>query len=687
MKVGLPESPSYTSLKKNFFRSTKIQTRLMFSFLALSIIPLVVIGLLSTNMSSTAVEAKIESYSSELLKVTADYVDLETAALLDINKDIILSDLIQKDLVIIDRMNDFEKNQTVQAIDRYLTNKFIKENDVICSVIMTPNRNFRYGSNNILSAEEWSELYNMTIEFGGGAKDVKTLCLNRTLENKNVIIYANNITEALTDNQIGVMITVIDEQYLYDSFKDVQIAEGSNVFIVNDDGVIVSGVNRQEVGSAISDNTLLEEIKECSNNRESCHYNGALISAEKLSPSGWYLVSQIPYSYLYRESNSIQQYVLIVIGICFVMSLVVAWFTTRTIAVPLKKLVEAMKKAKEGDLTLRIKDVNRDEVAVLFENFNQMLSNIKQLMLKVRSSAKQVLEGATKVSVSAEQSFSYSQQMAATVQQIAEGSTNQAANTVESVEQMSSLSSDIHEVGSIMQGVSESLYKTRSMGEGIQKHVYLLNEKALETSDITQKVVNDIMELNDDMQKIGDITNLIANISEQTTLLSLNAAIEAARAGEAGRGFAVVADEVKKLSDQTKEASQAINSLLVNIQEKSQKTANQVTGAIKIVDEQTDAVKDANNSFNEIFDSIQTIIDYIARLRDCVDKMMISKDKASESMEIVSSVSEEFAATAQEVSASTEEHIESSEKLSELARNIKELADGLERMILNFKIE
>jgi methyl-accepting chemotaxis protein len=238
-----------------------------------------------------------------------------------------------------------------------------------------------------------------------------------------------------------------------------------------------------------------------------------------------------------------------------------------------------------------------------------------------------------------------------------------------------------------MQGVSESLHKTRSMGDGIQNHVQLLNEKALETSNITQKVVKEIMELNADMQKIGDITNLIANISEQTTLLSLNAAIEAARAGEAGRGFAVVADEVKKLSDQTKEASQAINNLLVNIQEKSQKTADQVTGAIKIVDEQTDAVKDANNSFKEVFESLQTIIDRIADLGDCVDKMMISRDKASEAMEVVSSVSEEFAATAQEVSASTEEHIESSEKLSELAKHIKEQADGLERMILNFKIE
>ncbi|MCH9742275.1 MAG: hypothetical protein K0U21_03595 [Proteobacteria bacterium] len=69
-----------------------------------------------------------------------------------------------------------------------------------------------------------------------------------------------------------------------------------------------------------------------------------------------------------------------------------------------------------------------------------------------------------------------------------------------------------------------------------------------------------------DGQSVGQVLKAIQGISEQISMLSLNAAIEAARAGEYGRGFAVVADEVRKLANKTQESTDEIKHIVDNIQ-------------------------------------------------------------------------------------------------------------------------
>ena len=675
------------AFKKNLLRRTRIHARFMVSFLILSIVPLLATGIISVRKSGSAVESKIQSYSSELLRATANYVDLETSRYIEINREVALSDLVQKDLPAIDRMDEIAQKNTGQSIERFLTNKFFTDEKVICSVIMAEDRLFKYGTSKVLGKPDWEDIRNKVLEAGGGAKDFKTLCLYRKLENTHSIILANNITSVFNDEHIGVLITIIDEEYLYESYRDVQIAEGSEVFVVDGEGLVVSSTVREDTGGIISDAGFVKQVMDSAGTLEGFHYDSSLISAQKLSPSGWYLVSKIPHTYLYRESKSIQNFVILFTGICFILSFIAATIISGSISVPLRKLVEAMKRAKEGDLTIAAEDNNKDEIAVLLNNFNQMLGNIRKLIVGVRDSAKEVLEGSVQVEVSADQSLAFSRQIASAVGQIAEGSANQAASTVECVEHMGMLSNDIQEVGAVMEDVSETLRETRAMSRGIQEHVHALKEKAIRTSRITGTVVNGIMDLNNDMDRIGEITNMITSISEQTNLLALNAAIEAARAGEAGRGFAVVAEEVKKLSDQTREASQSINDLLEDIREKVRMSANQAEGALETVDEQTEAVNTANASFEQVFKNMENIFVLIRKLNEYFNKMLASKEKAAEAMSNISAVAEEFAATAQEVSASTEDNMESSQKLSGYARNMRSLAKELEKMILNFKTD
>jgi methyl-accepting chemotaxis protein len=91
-------------------------------------------------------------------------------------------------------------------------------------------------------------------------------------------------------------------------------------------------------------------------------------------------------------------------------------------------------------------------------------------------------------------------------------------------------------------------------------------EGIVELRDKVEAIASKIMQLSEQTGQIATVSDLVADIANQTNMLSLNAAVEAARAGEQGKGFAVVAGEVRKLADQSKKSAEKINVLISEIQ-------------------------------------------------------------------------------------------------------------------------
>lgn len=106
-------------------------------------------------------------------------------------------------------------------------------------------------------------------------------------------------------------------------------------------------------------------------------------------------------------------------------------------------------------------------------------------------------------------------------------------------------------------------------------------------------------ELSDSSTKIGQIVKTIRGISNQTNILSLNAAIEAARAGEHGRGFSIVAQEVRKLAHQTEQALDHIQGQISTVQE----TIDKFESSFKHIVEETSLFRDTNRNIIQILET------------------------------------------------------------------------------------
>ncbi len=260
-----------------------------------------------------------------------------------------------------------------------------------------------------------------------------------------------------------------------------------------------------------------------------------------------------------RLSESSKQLIVITV-VSLVIVLVVLGLVINTMLHGLKKVEEKLFELvnSEGDLTQKLEVKSGDEVELVAENINALLSYIRNIMvsisdnsMKLDSSSGLIVDKLSKTEMSVSDVSAFLEEMSASMEQ-----TNFSLNQItDSLAQVYDYIEKISEQAGCGSASSEEIRKN---AEELYQNASKERAVAKERADAMSVEVSAKIEKSKEVEQINVLTSDILGITAQTNLLALNASIEAARAGEAGRGFAVVADEISKLATDSAAAATAI---------------------------------------------------------------------------------------------------------------------------------
>lgn len=375
---------------------------------------------------------------------------------------------------------------------------------------------------------------------------------------------------------------------------------------------------------------------------------------------------------------------IIAIAIAVIIAIFISNKTTKPLIQVANKLKELSR--NEGDLTMRLPVESKDEIGQLSVAFNDMIANIQTLISEVRQTTNEVAASAEQLSASSQQNTIATQQVTEAIQTISIGTEKQGQMTEESSERIGELTTGIKRIAASSSTVSTSSLEMKKETE--QGHT-AINSSINQMKTIEHTVKNaeeKTKALNVLTDEIGQISDVITGIAEQTNLLALNAAIEAARAGEAGKGFAVVADEVRKLAEESKNSAIKITELIQRIQVDTSETVEYMKAGTKDVNRGMVVVNQAGSAFEQILKAIEQVTAQIQEISSSSQTMLTGTEQVSTSFQQLADISRGSAANTQVIAASSEEQLASIEEIASSAQNLAEMSEKLQKTVGRFRV-
>ncbi|HWS04008.1 MAG TPA: methyl-accepting chemotaxis protein [Gammaproteobacteria bacterium] len=320
---------------------------------------------------------------------------------------------------------------------------------------------------------------------------------------------------------------------------------------------------------------------------------------------------------------------------------------------------EVVEGAAHGNLTGQLMVYrDNDVISDLAAGIQGMLDSLNNLVARIQQSGIQVTSSATEIAATAKQQEATVSEQAAT--------TNEIRATV------TEISATSRELVNTMHEVTDVAFKTAESANQGRTSLVRMEETMRNMMEATTAIGSKLAVLSEKAGNINTVVTTINKVSDQTNLLSLNAAIEAEKAGEYGVGFAVVATEIRRLADQTAVATWDIEQMVKEMQ-------SAVSAGVMGMEKFSTEVKQG-------VDDVRRVGAQLAHIIEQVENLMPRFEEVHEGMQSQSKGAHQISEAMVQLSESSQQTAESLRQSNGAIGQLNEAARRLQEGVSHFKV-
>lgn len=327
----------------------------------------------------------------------------------------------------------------------------------------------------------------------------------------------------------------------------------------------------------------------------------------------------ISYEWVQTQLRSV---LLLIIGICAVfllIGIIILIIVRNKLAKGFGILNEKVEELAGGggDLTKRIEIQSGDEFEVIGGNVNSLVGYIREIMIKVIDSVSSLEKNTGIIFEKLKDAGDDTSTVSASLEELSASmnETNDAMTNIDNL--VGDINSVFTNIVAEVKGGSDYAHEINEQAERTGQEAKKAQAEAIQNVKTMQKAIQDKISRSEAVNQIDVLTENILNITDQTSLLALNASIEAARAGDSGRGFAVVATEIGNLASDSAEAAGKIQQVSSDVIKAVKDLAHEAQNMIDFIDKHVlqtyDSLVDTSEKYQ---DSAQHIDELMAKFSE-----------------------------------------------------------------------